>query len=234
MTETKVAAVKNQNSVWGVQVPWTLGLCVTCRVLSFTTFRPVELRNLITWVQISSLGLFFTSTTLSFPFTAPQTRRNHRTARFQQTSITYTLYIRCIQHTRSWMFAISLSLSLSLALGILWSIPKCPLKCGWCPRTRCVVASNWGFCFWNFGRSISTNSLQKARPAHSSVKLALLDPPDAFSTTYMGKNTWWASPSMKISNCTNRTLTMTPTLALGNSLTYKNLNLSGQWKQLRQ
>lgn len=180
MTETKVAAVKNQNSVWGVQVPWTLGLCVTCRVLSFTTFRPVELRNLITWVQISSLGLFFTSTTLSFPFT------------------------------------------------------KCPLKCGWCPRTRCVVASNWGFCFWNFGRSISTNSLQKARPAHSSVKLALLDPPDAFSTTYMGKNTWWASPSMKISNCTNRTLTMTPTLALGNSLTYKNLNLSGQWKQLRQ
>lgn len=113
MTETKVAAVKNQNSVWGVQVPWTLGLCVTCRVLSFTTFRPVELRNLITWVQISSLGLFFTSTTLSFPFTAPQTRRNHRTARFEQTSITYTLYIRCIQHTHSWMFAISLSLSRS-------------------------------------------------------------------------------------------------------------------------
>ncbi len=104
-----------------------------------------------------------------------------------------------------------LSLSLSLS-GFCESIPKCPLKCGWCPRTRCVVASNWGFCFWNFGRSISTNSLQKAPPAHSSVKLALLDPPDAFSTTYMEKNTYTSMMSFSFDedfNCTSCILTMT-------------------------
>lgn len=75
---------KCQNLTSGDQEPWTLGLNVTCRVLSFTTFLPVELRNLIACVKISSAFLFFTSTTLSFLFTAIVYQKEKQRRRFRK------------------------------------------------------------------------------------------------------------------------------------------------------